>query len=405
MFVRNLIVICCLFLLLIILAISLFIRQSKHTTPISTSSQPLPPKRRSNLTLFFDGRQFFDALEKQIHQAEHHIHLSFYIFRNDAMGKTLLEYLKEKAKAGVQIRLLLDAIGCRSFPKSLQLSLNASGVEVAFSNPPTFRHPIASLNQRNHRKIAVIDGKVGFYGGFNVGDEYIGLDSKMGHWRDYHIQVEGESVRDLQDSFLRDWEKARGPLKGDPSLLYPPVQPGKNLVQMVPTPDAAYLEDLFISHLSNAHQHVFIGTPYFIPSERLMNTLLELLRKGVSITILLPSKKDHPMVKPLSYHFIEPLLKQGAKFYHFYLGFYHAKMFLVDGKICYLGTANFDKRSLFLNEEFNSFIYDEDLITQIQEKTQRDLLYSIELTMTDLLKRNWLERSKTALTYPFAPLL
>ncbi len=403
MFVRSLIIVCCLLLFLIILGISLFIHQSKLANPRPT--EPLPPKRRSSLSLFLDGRQFFDTLEKHIHNATHHIHLSFYIFRNDELGSTLLGYLKEKAKAGVQVRLLLDAIGSHSFPKTLQMSLATVGVEVLFSNQPSFRHPIASINRRNHRKLGIIDGKVGFYGGYNVGNEYIGMDSEMGHWRDYHVQIEGESVRDLQDCFLRDWEKATGPLKSDRTLFYPVVEPGKSLVQMVPTPETASLEDVFISHLQKAHQHIFIGTPYLNPSERLMKTLLDRLDKGVSLTILLPIKKDHPMVKPLSYHFLEPLLKKGAKIFHYYLGFYHAKVFIVDGESCFVGTANFDKRSLFLNEEFNSFIYDKALIEQIHEKTQRDLLYSVEVTLNDLRARNWLDKSKTALSYPFAPLI
>lgn len=389
--------------LLVIVGIYLLINRADRTLPKPTSS--VPPKRHSDLTLFLDGRQFFDALEKAVKSAQHHIHISFYIFRNDELGKTVLDYLKEKAKEGIQVRLLLDALGSITFPRKLQKELTASGVEVLFSNRPKLTHFFKTFNHRNHRKITVIDGTIGFYGGYNVGNEYIGMNSNMGHWRDYHVQITGEGVHDLQNCFLQDWEETKGDQLKNRSSYFPALETGKSVVQFVPTPNCASLETLFIAHLEKAQHQVFIGTPYFNPSDRLMATLMNLLKKGVSLTILLPSKKDHPMVKPLSYHYFKPLLKNGARIFHYYIGFYHGKMFLIDDECCFIGTANFDKRSLFINDELNSFIYDKKIIHQIYVKTQKDLLSSIEVTLKDVQNRSWLEKSKTALSHPFEPLI
>lgn len=391
-------------ILLMLLLLFLFIQKAKWTHIVPTES---PPKeKRSNLKLFMDGRQFFDALEQEILLAEHHIHVSFYIFRYDELGKTLIGFLKEKAKEGIQVRLLLDALGSRGISKKLRMELSIAGIEVLLSHRPSQWRPIQSLNNRNHRKIAVIDGKIGFFGGYNVGNEYIGRKSKMGHWRDYHVLVKGENVQDLQTCFLADWEHAANEsLNTETSDFYPLLEPGQSVVKMIATPDAAELEKLYINHFEEAKERLFIGSPYFNPSKRVMETLLKLLKNGVSITILLPAKKDHPLVKPVSYKYFKPLLENGAQIFHYYLGFYHAKVFIVDHSSCYLGTSNFDRRSFFLNYEMNSFIYDEVFIREIEIKTKRDLLNAMEVTLDDLYKRSWLEKTKTVLSQPFAPLL
>lgn len=391
------------FLLFLVLFITLFIEKANRTSP--KSFEDSPPSRKSHLKLFMDGRQFFDELQKEISSAKHHVHVSFFIFRNDELGKTILNTLKEKAKQGVQVRLLLDTVGCFRFPKKVKKELAEAGVQLAFSHRPTSKRFIKTLNERNHRKISIIDGKVGFFGGYNVGNEYLGRKAKMGHWRDYQLMVKGENVKDLQACFVYDWRQATHAQLEDASHLFPPLEAGPSQLRLIPTPDAAKLEDLFINHLEKAKDHIFIGSPYFNPSDRLMKTLIELLERGISITLLLPAKKDHPLVKPVSFHYIEPLLKKGARFFHYYLGFYHAKIFLVDGEACYIGTSNFDRRSLFLNLELNGFIYDKSFIEEVRYLTQRDLLNATECTLEDLKKRSLLDKTKTALSYPFAPLL
>jgi cardiolipin synthase len=379
----------------------LFIENAARTRPKPTEG--LPPKRHSDLDLFLDGRLYFDALEKEIAHAEHHIHLSSYIFRYDDLGKTILHYLQNKAKEGVEVRLLLDYIG-QKIPQKVRLELAAAGIDLQFSRTPSFLHPISSINRRNHRKIAVIDGRIGFFGGYNVGDEYLGKKSEFGQWRDYHLLLRGENVQDLQRCFLEDWEKATGQVISG-KAYYPDLNKGETLLRIVPTPNAALLEDEFIRHLSRATDNVFIGSPYFIPSDRLLSELVRLLDRGISLTLLLPAKRDHPLVKPLSYHFLEPLLKKGANIYQYYLGFYHAKVVIVDDTSCYFGTGNFDRRSLFLNEEIGSFIYNQTLISEIVAKTQKDLMQSKQVTLEELRKRSFVEKGKTALSHPFAPLL
>ncbi|HSU79173.1 MAG TPA: phospholipase D-like domain-containing protein, partial [Candidatus Angelobacter sp.] len=313
-------------LLCVVVVIYLFIEKAARFKPKTTEA--LPPRRHSELDLFLDGRLYFDALEKEIANAKHHIHLSCYIFRYDDLGKQFIAYLKNKVKEGIEVRLLLDYFG-QKIPLGARLELMAAGIELRFSRTPSFRHPILSLNRRNHRKIAVIDGTIGFFGGYNIGDEYLGKKSEFGQWRDYHLLLRGENVQDLQACFLKDWEKASGQtITGE--AYFPTLEAGKTLMRIVPTPNSALLEDEFIQHLNRAKDHVFIGSPYFIPSDRLLGELLDLLDRGISLTLLLPMKKDHPLVRPLSYHFFEPLLKKGAQIYQYYLGFYHAKVFIVD---------------------------------------------------------------------------
>lgn len=387
--------------LCVVLVTFLFIEKAARFKPKTTEA--LPPRRHSNLDLFLDGRLYFDALERKIADAKHHIHISSYIFRHDDLGKTVLTYLKNKALEGVEVRLLLDYFG-QKIPQMVRLELAVAGIELRFSRAPSLLNPILSLNRRNHRKIAVIDGQVGFFGGYNVGDEYLGKKSEFGQWRDYHLLLRGENVQDLQKCFIEDWEKATGErITGD--AYFPPLEAGRTLMRIVPTPNASLLEEEFIRHLNKAHDHVFIGSPYFIPSDQLLKELVHLLDRGISLTLLLPMKKDHPLVKPLSYHYLEPLLKRGAKIYEYYLGFYHAKVFIVDDKSCYFGTGNFDRRSLFLNDEICSFIYDQTLINEIVAKTEKDLIQSKQLTLEDLKRRSWVEKGKTALSHPFAPLL
>lgn len=364
---------------------------------------PTPPVRKSDVQLFGDGRRFFNALKEDMEKATHHIHLSFYIFRADQIGEEIIRDLINKVKDGVKVRLLLDAVGCAILSRKARKQLHEGGVELAFSAKPFFPYFFYSLNRRNHRKIAVIDGLTGYFGGFNVGDEYLGRKADKGDWRDYHLRLTGEGVKDLQKQFLRDWHDATSKKIDDPDY-YPDLTPGAHSLKLFAT-NADHLETSFIDHLSKAKKRVFIGTPYFVPSRRLEQTLHRLLDEGVALTLLLPMKKDHPFVKPVSYVYFKPLLEKGARVFHYYHGFYHAKVFIVDDDVCYIGTANFDMRSLIWNDEMNGYIYDQALIKEIEAITAKDLKHAIEITLKDINRRPIGEKSKSALSQPLAPLL
>lgn len=387
-----------LFLFFVILDIWLGYRKLKRDSDID-----LLHGRLSDVQLFSDGRRFFDALEKDITAAKDHVHISFFIFRVDEVGRAIVNLLNQKAQEGVEVRLLLDALGCMHLPKKTKKAFKDSGVQLAFSAKPFFPFFFYSLNRRNHRKLQIIDGKTAYFGGFNVGDEYLGRKADMGDWRDYHLRLIGKGVEDIQTQFLKDWrESTKEEVSG--KRYFPKLEDGRHEMKLIGT-DGYFLEDLFIDHLSRAKERIFIGSPYFIPTKRLMKTLTEQLARGVKVTLLLPAKKDHPCVKPASFNYFSSLLEGGAKIFHFYQGFYHAKVFIVDNVSCYMGTANFDKRSFNWNDEMNGFIYSENLIQEIEEMTERDLMRSEELSLTDLKERTILEKVKTKASALFSPLL
>ena len=289
------------------------------------------------------------------------------------------------------------------FSKKSRRQLRAGGVSLAFSAKPFFPFFFYSLNRRNHRKLSIIDGKIAYFGGFNVGDEYLGRKADFGDWRDYHLRLEGTAVKDIQTRFLKDWNEAtKENISG--TNYFPELPDGRHEMKLIPT-SAYFLEDLFIDHLMRAKERIFIGSPYFIPTKRLMNTLIQQLDSGVQVTLLIPTKKDHPFVRPASYTYFKPLLEHGAHIFHFYQGFYHAKVFIVDHVSCYMGTANFDRRSFNWNDEMNGFIYCHDLIEEIEAMTKKDLLRSVELTLEDLSRRPLREKVSTKLSTILSPFL
>ncbi len=360
----------------------------------------------NQLETFQDGIHFFSALEKDITMATRHIHLSFYIFREDRLGTNMFQLLEKKAAEGVNVRILMDAIGTRKLRRKLKNRLSEAGVEWGHAQKPRFPFFFYNVSRRYHRKISIIDGQTGYFGGFNVGDEYMGRDPKYGDWRDYHVKIKGGGVHFLQEQFLSDWHEAtRQTVSSDD--LFAPDSPTSGTVKL--TLLATYgkqLEQVFIDHISQAKHRLIIGSPYFIPSARLQAALLNRLESDVSVTVILPGRKDHPFVRPASYHYLKPLVEKGLKLYHFHEGFYHAKTFIIDEDTAYLGTANFDRRSLFWNDELSGFIYDANTVRHLTENIEIDLYSnSSEVTAEMIENRSAVEKAKTFLSCLLAPLL
>jgi cardiolipin synthase len=350
------------------------------------------PKRKGNLTFLSEGSEFFSSLKNDITSATDHIHINFYIFREDSIGREIIQLLKQKANGGVDVRLLLDYVGSYGFPKKTIRQLKEAGASFAFSPkayPPYFFY---SLNKRNHRKITVIDGEIGYMGGYNVGDEYLGKDPKFGVWRDYHLKFSGEGVQDLQHQFIADWKKAAEEnLSG--SSLYPKLEKGTTSFQLMPT-NGGFIEDKFLDYIKHAKKSIVIGSPYYIPGREIQDALMEAAERGVSVQLLLPMKKDHPLVHETAFPYFKPLLKAGCDIYRFYQGFYHSKVFMIDEEMCDVGTANFDRRSFTLNQEMNCFIDDEGFIEIVKDTLKRDFRRSQKLSMKDIKKRSLSHRFK-----------
>ena len=366
----------------------------------------------NDVTIFKDGVAKFDALLKDLESAVHHIHMEYYIVKSDEIGHKIFDTLIKKSKEGVKVRFVMDKVGGRLFDKEYLKEIRESGVELV-----TYSAHFASisklvdtsLNYRNHRKIVIIDGKIGYLGGNNIGDEYLGK-GKMGYWRDTHMKVEGEFVLGLQALFFDDffsvlsineeskkWEydKQRQKYKREGDLInyfpentvskYLPMQ----LVYNGPGSPYSTIEQLFLKMITSAKEKIYISSPYFIPSESLLAALKVAVLSGIDVKIVFPEQYDHPPVGHASMTYIKELLDIGAEFY-FYdkTSFYHNKAMVIDTNICTLGTSNFDVRSLYYNYEINAIIYDELTSAKMEGLFYDDMAVSRLLTLDEYNSRS-----------------
>ncbi len=337
------------------------------------------PLRNSDISLYATGETLFSALFSDIQNATEHIHVQFYILEDDQVSKDFVALLQKKSEQGVKVRLLLDWVGSHNVTKEMEKDLTRSGVSLAYSNKPNFPYLFYKLNARNHRKVTVLDGKTGYIGGFNIGKEYLGEDPKFGFWRDYHLKLTGEGVADLQTQFLKDWHDTTKDTVENRSTYFPQLSKGKSQTRFIST-NGAYLEDNFVSLIKQAEKEIIIGSPYFVPSNQIKEELINAAKRKVKIRVLLPKKPDHPFVKEAAIPYTEELSKVGIQFYMYTRGFYHAKVICIDDKLCDIGTANFDKRSLYSNYEINCYIHDKDMINEVKKVVEEDFITSIGLT-------------------------
>jgi cardiolipin synthase len=349
--------------------------------------------RQSDFRLYTYGNDLYDALFTDIKQAKHHVHVLFFIVKNDDISRTFLKLLIDKAQEGIEVRLLLDRFGSHYLSKEAIYSLQKHGVSFSFCHKVKFPFPFFSANQRNHRKITVIDGKIGYIGGFNIGEEYLGHNQRLGLWRDYHLRLTGEGIQDLQKQFLHDWLDDTDQNLLDSSLYFPMQQPGTILHRFIPT-DGAYLQNTFLHLIESAKKELFIGTPYFIPGKKIMNALLKARKRGVQITILVPQKADHALVREAKFPYCRKLIQAGCNIYAFQQGFFHAKIIIVDDHTCDIGTANFDMRSIYINHEINCLLYDKHFIQEVKSKFEEDLERSSLLSFEDVSPLSIIDRGK-----------
>jgi cardiolipin synthase len=335
----------------------------------------------NNSTEFFiDGENKFDSLKNELRKAKHHIHLEYYIVKSDKIGNEIKDILIEKAKSGIKVRFIIDRIGSISLSKKYIKDLRASGISVLFYSY------IFNPFYRNHRKIVVIDGEVGFVGGMNIGDEYLGK-GKLGFWRDLHIKIQGDLVLGLQCSFLHDFYMLTKPKEAlisleEELLLYFPLINNNNicpmqLVESGPGSKNPSIMQAMVKMIYSAKDHIYIMTPYFIPSESLMVALKTAALSGIDIKILFPGKYDHFYVYYASRSYLQDMAEYGIKVY-FYKedSFLHSKAISVDGEMCTLGNTNIDIRSFELNFEANVVIYDSNTTKELEKIFLEDLRQS-----------------------------
>lgn len=350
-----------------------------------------PPITFDNTVDFYvDGHEKFHELIEDIKKAKHHVHVLYYIFRSDKLGRAIVEALEERAKNGVEVKVLYDPVGARDVKRSLFKKLEKYGGQTEASFGSKFHLLNIRLNYRNHRKIVVIDGKIGYTGGFNVGDDYLGEYEHMGYWRDTHLRIEGTAVHQLQTRFINDWNASKkSELVAYSAEYFPFISArGDKEVQVVssgPDTEDEAIKKGFIKMISLAKNSIYIQTPYFIPDEALKESLEIAMLSGVNVKLMIPNKPDHPFVYQATLSYAEEFMKLGAEVYIYNKGFMHAKTILIDEEIFSVGTANFDIRSFRLNFEVNTFVYDEDLALEHIHYFEEDVKDSYLLT-PDIVK-------------------
>ncbi|MEK5172791.1 cardiolipin synthase [Heyndrickxia sp. FSL W8-0496] len=363
----------------------------------------------NDVEIFIDGDDKFQSLFEDIRKAKDHIHLLYYIVRDDLLGQKLVELLTIKAKEGVTVRFVYDDMGSRRLPRKFFKSLIDAGGQVASFFPAKIPMLNLRVNFRNHRKLAIIDGNIGYIGGFNIGDEYLGLNKRFGYWRDTHLKITGKAVYAMQTRFILDWNQASSKeiryeeryFPDIPSIGYTDVQ----IVSSGPDSEWEQIKNGYIKMINSAKKYIFMQTPYFIPDDSLLNAIKIAILSGVDVRLMIPNKPDHMFVYWATYSYVGELLKTGAKVYIYDNGFIHAKMLVVDGKIATVGTANIDNRSFRLNFEVNAFLYSHHISKKLEKIYMDDMGKSKELTLEEyLLRPKWI-RFKESISRLLSPIL
>ncbi len=376
--------------------------------PLLLNNTRAPITVNNKVRVLQNGEVTFTEMLNAIESAKDHIHIEYFIIKDSHIGRKFQQALIKKAKEGVEVRLIYDAVGCIRLKKSFTRPLEDAGVEIHVFLPVTIPLFGSRLNYRNHRKILVVDGKIGFVGGLNIGDEYLGRNEKMGFWRDTHLKIEGEAVYVLQGIFLADWYfVAKESIDG--SKYFPPQgHCGEEVVQIASSgPDSywASIHQAYFSAINSARERVYITTPYLVPDEGILLALKIAALRGVDVRLLLPIKPDHITVFWASKSHFEELLEAGVKVYQYEKGFVHGKVFVVDNNFVSIGTANLDIRSFHLNFEVNAFIYDKEVNNNVAKDFLDDLEVSREVVLAEYINRPITDKIKESVARIFSPVL
>lgn len=355
-----------------------------------------------------DGKEAFNSIIDVLNAAESTIHIEFYIVSDDKIGNRIKDILIKKAKEGIEVRLVFDDVGSWSLPKKYIKSLKDAGVAVYPFMEVKFPLFTSKVNYRNHRKIIVVDGKVGFVGGMNIADRYIDGSKELGPWRDTMIKLKGEAVNSLQVIFLVDWYFVTGQDISDRAKFFPkqeatshhPIQ----ITASGPDSDWASIMQAFFLAITKAKHHIYIASPYFVPNESILTALKTAALSGVDVRIMLPGKSDSTVVYWSSLSYVSELLEAGIKVYLYQNGFNHSKILMIDSSFASVGSANMDIRSFEDNFEIAAIIYDQQLTTFLENSFLNDLSKSKLITEEEWSLRSHKNNLKESVARLFSPL-
>lgn len=392
-----------------------FISQSSFELPsehysliqlFRTLNRALPFENNYN-EVYTSGYSMLQSLIREISHAKHHIHLEFYIFEDDSIGRLVRDILIDKAQEGVEVRLLYDDVGCWHVPNRFFDQMRTAGIEVRGFLKVRFPLFTSRINYRNHRKIVIIDGKVGFIGGMNIAERYL-KPGKYGIWRDTHLMVKGRAVYGLQSNFLIDWFFVTRSLI-TASKYYPSVDVcGQVLIQTVTSEPVgewkAIMQGLLLA-ISNAKRYFYVQTPYFLPTEPILAALQTAALSGVDVRLMIPEHADSMITHLGTLSYVDDMLSAGVKVYFYQKGFLHSKLMVSDDSLSTVGSTNMDFRSFEHNFEINSFIYDTETALLMKEIFLQDQRDSVQISYKLWMRRSSKQRAKESIVRLLSPLL
>ena len=347
--------------------------------------------KNNDVELLMSGREKFARLFEDIRQAKQSVHLEYFNFRNDSIASLLFDLLREKRKEGVEVRAVFDGFGNDSNNKPLKkkhlASLHADSIEIHEFDPIRFPW-VNHIWPRDHRKIVVIDGRIGYTGGMNVADYYIVGTEQVGEWRDMHCRIEGSAVNDLQKVFVRFWKKLTKEDLTDPKY-FQGTKAGNKMVGIAnrePHTSNEIMRRFYVQALDNAKDSVKIINPYFMPTNQVIKALKRCAERGVKMDILISSRYDEPLTPDIVMYNMKKLIKRGAHVWRYRPGFHHSKIMTVDGKFCTVGSTNLDARGLRYDYEINALIIDKQTTLELDRKFIEDTKKSDYLSMEEWKK-------------------
>ena len=372
--------------------------------------------RNTNQAFPFDGNRvevytrglsMLQSLLRELQKATKHIHMEFYIFEDDAIGRMVRDVLVDKARQGVEVRVIYDDVGCWHVPNRFFEEMRNAGIEVRSFLKVRFPLFTSRVNYRNHRKIVVVDGRIGFVGGMNLAERYM-RGFSWGIWRDTHILIEGKAVHGLQTAFLLDWYFVDRTLI-TASRYFPKIEScGNSLVQVVTSepigPWKEIMQGLTMA-INGAKKYFYMQTPYFLPTEQVLAAMQTAALAGVDIRLMLPERADNRITHLGSHSYLRDVLQAGVKVYFYKKGFLHSKLMVSDDMLSTVGSTNVDFRSFEHNFEVNAFMYDVETALEMKEIFLQDQRESTQIFLKNWVRRPWRQKAAESVVRLLAPLL
>ena len=385
-------------------------RDTGKEWPVQLRAAGMPFLAGNRTELLIDGEATFESILEGIATAKHYVFVQFYIIRHDALGQRLAAALMERARAGVAVHVLYDDVGSNGLSEEFKDRLRAEGIQIFGFN---HRHPMLRIfgpmriNYRNHRKNVVVDGRIGWTGGINVGIEYLGQDPKFGHWRDTQLRVEGPAVSSFSLIFQEDWLWATGEVLQveQPS---PIEEPGTTPALLMATGPADKFEACAIAFsdiIAQARQRLWVVSPYFVPDTDMRTALYAAVLRGVDVRIMLPEKPDHLLVWLASNAHADAMVHHGVGIYRYHRGFLHQKVLLMDDRMASVGSVNFDNRSFAINFEMTVWMPDPEVVKAVEEMLKHDFAGCREVTREEVERRGTARRFIEQAAKLFSPIL